>query len=172
MPGTWRQAATLAQPIAARPIPAPPTPVEAAAPSDEPADFGPQDVVVIALKAYSVGPMLPRIFGPLIRVDVDDTGSCRFLLQPFGLLLLYLRLEPERSAPDRQLFGIDGGALVYRRNGVDPGRLEFREVLDGRFVLAAIHDFEPALPWTVYSITQALVHLWVMWRFARHLART
>ena len=39
VPGTWRQAATLAQPIAARPIPAPPTPVEAAAPSDEPADF-------------------------------------------------------------------------------------------------------------------------------------
>jgi len=29
--------------------------------SDEPADFGPQDVVVLALKAYSIGPMLPRI---------------------------------------------------------------------------------------------------------------
>jgi DNA polymerase-3 subunit gamma/tau len=39
MPGTWRQAATVAQPIAARPIPAPPAPVEAAAPSDGPADF-------------------------------------------------------------------------------------------------------------------------------------
>jgi 2-dehydropantoate 2-reductase len=29
--------------------------------SDDPADFGPQDVVVVALKAYSIGPMLPRI---------------------------------------------------------------------------------------------------------------
>ena len=29
--------------------------------SDEPAQFGPQDVVVIALKAYSIGPMLPRL---------------------------------------------------------------------------------------------------------------
>jgi 2-dehydropantoate 2-reductase len=29
--------------------------------SDEPAQFGPQDFVVIALKAYSIGPMLPRL---------------------------------------------------------------------------------------------------------------
>jgi 2-dehydropantoate 2-reductase len=29
--------------------------------SEEPARFGPQDVVVIALKAYSIGPMLPRL---------------------------------------------------------------------------------------------------------------
>ena len=33
--------------------------------SDEPADFGPQDVVVVALKAHSIGPMLPRIAGLL-----------------------------------------------------------------------------------------------------------
>jgi 2-dehydropantoate 2-reductase len=33
--------------------------------SDDPADFGPQDVVVVALKAYSIGPMLPRIAGLL-----------------------------------------------------------------------------------------------------------
>jgi 2-dehydropantoate 2-reductase len=29
--------------------------------SDDPAAFGPQDVVVIALKAYAIGPMLPRL---------------------------------------------------------------------------------------------------------------
>ncbi len=33
--------------------------------SDDPADFGPQDAVVIALKAYSIGPMLPRLAGLL-----------------------------------------------------------------------------------------------------------
>jgi len=38
--------------------------------SDEPADFGPQDVVVIALKAYSIGPMLPRI----ARLLTPDTA--------------------------------------------------------------------------------------------------
>jgi uncharacterized protein YbjT (DUF2867 family) len=113
---------------------------------------------------------LPRLFWPLIHVQVDDSGSCRFVLRPFGLLLLHLRLDHERSAPDRQLFRIDGGALVHRRDAGEPGRLEFREVLDRRFVLAAIHDYEPALPWALYSATQALVHLWVMRRFERHLA--
>jgi 2-dehydropantoate 2-reductase len=29
--------------------------------SDEPADFGPQDLVLIALKAHAIGPMLPRL---------------------------------------------------------------------------------------------------------------
>jgi hypothetical protein len=58
---------------------------------------------------------------------------------------------------------------VPRRADVDPGRLEFREVLDGRFVLVAIHDFAPALSWALYSVTHALVHLWVMWSFERHL---
>jgi 2-dehydropantoate 2-reductase len=33
--------------------------------SDDPAAFGPQDVVVVALKAYSIGPMLARIAGLL-----------------------------------------------------------------------------------------------------------
>jgi uncharacterized protein YbjT (DUF2867 family) len=112
---------------------------------------------------------LPQHLWPFIQVDVDDSGSCRFRLRPFGLLLLHLHLEREHSASDRQLFRIQGGILVRRRAGVDPGRLEFREVLDRRFVLAAIHDFEPALPWALYSVTQALVHLWVMWSFERHL---
>ena len=63
-----------------------------------------------------------------------------------------------------------GGLLV--RRGVDaPGRLEFREILDRRSVLAAVHDFTPSLPWGLYKYSQALVHLWVMKGFARHLAR-
>jgi 2-dehydropantoate 2-reductase len=33
--------------------------------AEDPADFGPQDVVVIALKAHSIGPVLPRIAGLL-----------------------------------------------------------------------------------------------------------
>jgi uncharacterized protein YbjT (DUF2867 family) len=116
---------------------------------------------------------LPRLFGPAIRVDVDDAGSCRFTLRPFGPLLLHLRLEPERSARDRQLFTIAGGALVRRpRDGAQPGRLEFREVLGGRFLLAAVHDYSPSLPWFVYAATQALVHQEVMRRFGRHLERS
>lgn len=103
-------------------------------------------------RQYAAWP--PPSLWPFIQLDVDDMGSCSFRLRPFGLLLLHLRPESERSTSDRQLFRIDDGALVYRGDGADPGRLEFREVLDGRFVLAAIHDFEPALPWALYSITQ------------------
>jgi 2-dehydropantoate 2-reductase len=40
-------------------------PLEAA---DDPAAFGPQDVVVVALKAYAIGPMLPRL-APLLAAD-------------------------------------------------------------------------------------------------------
>lgn len=114
---------------------------------------------------------LPRWVWPWIRVDVDEAGSCRFALRPLGPVLLQLRFDPERSAPDRQLFVIDAGVLVDRRNDATLGRLEFREVLERRFVLAAIHDYTPALPWVLYAATQALVHLWVMWGFRRHLDR-
>lgn len=111
---------------------------------------------------------LPHPFRPLIHVHVDDTGSCRFLLWP-GFLLLLLRLEPGRSGADRQVFLIEGGRLVDRSGSAPAGRLEFREVLERRFVLAAIHDYVPALPWALYAVSQAFVHAWVMRRFARHL---
>jgi uncharacterized protein YbjT (DUF2867 family) len=115
---------------------------------------------------------LPRLLWPWIGVDVDESGSCRFVARPSGRLLLALRLERERSAPDRQLFAIAAGALVGARANGEPGRLEFREVSGGCCVLAAIHDYSPSLPWPVYAATQALVHLWVMRRFRRHLERT
>jgi hypothetical protein len=51
------------------------------------------------------------------------------------------------------------------------GWLEFREVLDGEYVLAAIHDFVPKLPWYIYVNTQAIVHLWVMNSFNAYLKK-
>jgi hypothetical protein len=44
-------------------------------------------------------------------------------------------------------------------------------VFDGKYVIAAIHDFCPSLPWYIYNTTQAVVHLFVMNAFERHLAR-
>ena len=49
------------------------------------------------------------------------------------------------------------------------GRFEFREVFNGKFVIAAIHEFCPRLPWLIYNFSQALVHLMVMRAFGRHL---
>ncbi len=112
---------------------------------------------------------LPRFVWPLLKAQIDESGRCRFLLQPFGLVLLVLQLAPERSTSDRQLFRIDGGALLARRHDLE-GRLEFREVLGGRALLAAIHDYTPTLPWWLYNLTQAWVHIWVMRGFRRHLA--
>ena len=51
------------------------------------------------------------------------------------------------------------------------GRLEFRQVLDGRTLLVAIHDYSPRLPWFAYVLTQAPFHASVMAAFRRHLAR-
>ena len=60
---------------------------------------------------------------------------------------------------------------LYAHNTGLRGRLEFREVLGGRYVLAAIHDFTPSLPWFIYNQTQARVHLWVMHAFQRYLKK-
>lgn len=113
---------------------------------------------------------LPRFMSPLLRVDVDPTNTCRFFLWPLRRPLLVLSFAPDRSTDDRQLFYVTGGMLAQVLEGTRP-RLEFRTVLAGRFVLAAIHDFVPRLPWFVYVVTQALVHLLVMRRFGRHLQK-
>lgn len=113
---------------------------------------------------------LPRFLRPFLRVAVDAERNCRFYLWPLQLLLLELTFSEERSAPDRQLFFVTAGLLSGRPSQARP-RLEFRQVLGGAYVLAAVLDFVPRLPWFVYKYTQAIVHLWVMRSFARHLAR-
>jgi uncharacterized protein YbjT (DUF2867 family) len=110
---------------------------------------------------------LPEGFRPFIRVEVDG-HACRFYGFGVKTPLLVLELAPLRSGKDRQLFYITKGLLA---SGRGRGRLEFREVLDRQHVIAAIHEFEPTLPWFVYRFSQAYAHLWVMWRFRRHLAR-
>jgi uncharacterized protein YbjT (DUF2867 family) len=110
---------------------------------------------------------LPRFFSLLIRVELEDK-TCRFYFLLPRLTLLLLERSIERSTEDRQLLYIRGGLLAH---GQGRGRLEFREVLERRFVLAAIHDFHPRLPWFVYKYTQAVVHLIVMKAFGRHLEK-
>lgn len=111
---------------------------------------------------------------PIIRVEQDQSGSLSLFLRlgfkRFSWEMLNLRYAPERSTPHRQLFYIHGG-LLLSANAAAKGRLEFREVLNGRFVVAAIFDFIPALPWWIYKHTQAYLHLFVMWAFKAELAR-
>lgn len=105
-----------------------------------------------------------------VRTDGD---MARFYLRPWSRPLLELRLSTERSTADRTLLYVTGGALARPpRDGAPPGRLEFRLAPDGRSVIAAVHDFEPSLPWFLYVTTQARVHLVVMWAFDRFLRRS
>ncbi|MBU6153740.1 MAG: NAD(P)H-binding protein [Bdellovibrionales bacterium] len=109
---------------------------------------------------------LPSLFVFLIRVKTAGK-RCTFSLLTDRFPLLILEKSEERSTPDRQLLYIKGGLLVSKRMG--RGRLEFREALRGRVILAAIHEFVPALPWIVYRNTQAVLHVIVMRLFERHL---
>ena len=110
---------------------------------------------------------LPRFLFPFVLVEVDGRWvSFSFLFKKFKLLIL--KLSEERSTDDRQILYIRGGLLAAKQ---DRGRLEFREVLNRKYILVAIHDFYPALPWYIYCYTQALTHLFVMKSFGRYLKR-
>lgn len=108
---------------------------------------------------------LPKYLAPLIKVTLsgDIVRLSFFMDKP---VLLELSLDHERSHSERQLLYINKGLLVAKNNR---GRLDFRVVLNRKFVLAAIHDYTPSLPWFIYKYTQAAVHLLVMKAFARYL---
>jgi len=109
---------------------------------------------------------LPHWFKLLLNLEVKNEVykiSLRFLKSHPLLVLMHV---PDRSWPDRQLFFIKGG-LLARDSG--RGRLEFRESLGGTVVIVALHEFTPSLPWFIYTLTQAKLHLIVMRSFYRHI---
>lgn len=111
---------------------------------------------------------LPNFFKFIIRVDVDETGFCDFRFSLLSLSLLRLEIDYERTTADRPLMRIKGGVLAHKG---DNGRLEFRELTGRKFVMTAIHNYRPRLPWFIYNQTQARVHLWVMNQFGKHLKK-
>ena len=108
---------------------------------------------------------LPKFLSPLIKVQ--STGHVlKFSAFVKKLVLIELALNEARSNDDRQLLYIQRGLLVAEHN---KGRLEFRVVLNRKYVLAAIHDYRPAMPWFIYNWTQARFHLLIMKAFGRYL---
>lgn len=104
---------------------------------------------------------LPRFLHPFLKVKkLNHTVS--FHIWGINFPLLVLEHLYERSSKDRQIYYITGGLLARK---VEASRLEFREVLGGEYVIAAIHEFEPSLPWWIYRLTQAPIHLFVMKKF-------
>lgn len=109
---------------------------------------------------------MPSFFSFLINGKTSETGDIGFHLLWGKKPMLQLTMIPDRSDEDRQLFYITGGWLVKR---FDYGWLEFRGVLNNKFIISAIHEFVPRLPWFIYVNTQARIHLWVMNRFKKYL---
>ena len=108
---------------------------------------------------------LSKRFAGLINPRFDGSYLRFYLL---GVMLLELQLIEDRSTPNRQLFYITGGALTKRK---DLGWLEFRSILDNEYVITAIHEYVPKLPWGIYKLTQAKLHLYVMKKFERELSK-
>lgn len=108
---------------------------------------------------------IPRYFKSVINANPEGREIVfYFLNMSFPLLKLQFIDQPEFAR--RSAFKINGGWLSYGRQS---GILEFREGIHGKFVIAAIHRFRPRLPWMIYRYTQALVHAFVMSRFADFL---
>lgn len=108
---------------------------------------------------------LPFFFSTLVAVKITGNRCVFYLFDP-SIQILILEKSIDRSTQDRQLLYVVGGLL----SGVmDRGRLEFREVLDRKYVMAALHEFRPALPWYIYRWSQAIVHLLVMKAFGDHM---
>lgn len=111
---------------------------------------------------------LGTLMKAFVKTERDADGSWTVRQRPGGLRLLRLDFKPTHSTPDRRMYFITGGALA-RALGGRTARLEFRDLLDGRFTLVAIHDFNPALPWFFYRFTQAVIHGLVMKGFQGHM---
>jgi hypothetical protein len=106
---------------------------------------------------------LTKTFASLVNANFDG----KFVKFSFlKITLLELKVIKSRSNENRQLFYITGGMLVKRS---DLGWLEFRSVLNDEYLIAAIHEYVPKLPWIIYKFTQAKVHLIVMKQFEKFL---
>ena len=112
---------------------------------------------------------LPQFFRAFIRVEREPgTAHVSFRLAFFPWALLVLELIDQGADRARDKFHIVGGILTKTTT---TGWLEFRQVANRRYTLAAVHEFVPALPWLLYVLTQAPVHEMVMRSFGRHLQR-
>lgn len=106
---------------------------------------------------------LPAYLRPFLKI-VENEGRCIYFIRFLNLRLLGLKKDLNASTPERFLFRVTGGALVDPDN---KGRFEFRESHDKTFLIVALHNFKPALPWHIYRWTQALIHKLVMHHFGQ-----
>lgn len=154
--------------VAPTPVAAPSTPsnrVVSLQRFDKPPSMSARDV------ADAYFDWLPKGMRPFVRVTRLDVPGAAFWLAGWPRPLLELTLDEAASDADRAVYRISGGSLASSTEA-ERGTFEFRSVLGGGLVMALVAGFVPRLPWLLYKATQAVVHLWVMRAFGRHLARS
>lgn len=109
---------------------------------------------------------LPLKMRNLIHVKNIDEEYIEFKVLMFGPTLLKLRFIESQTEEDRVKFHVIGGLLTKT---TDTGWLEFRNINNGRYILASINEFYPALPWYIYKYTQAIAHKLTMDSFGKYL---
>ena len=105
--------------------------------------------------------LVSKIFNKVIEVE-EQNNLLKFKL--LGLTLLQLEYIKNRSDKNDN--------YTYNRwylKRTNRGWLEFRSILDDNYIITAIHEFVPRLPWVIYKFTQAKAHLLVMKKFEKHL---
>ena len=113
---------------------------------------------------------MQRAFLGLIRVERDEFGGVRLGIKGIRSPMLVLEEEGADLDQGRYVLHVTGGLLAKAETSGSP-RLEFRTTPDGREAIAALQDFEPRLPWWIYSWTQAKIHSAVMSAYRRFLSR-
>ncbi|BAU29482.1 hypothetical protein DFP93_12352 [Aneurinibacillus soli] len=113
---------------------------------------------------------LPKELAPFVQVQAKEAGVFHFRAMYIPLSLLILQYDAEESMLGCHVYRITGGLLANQKEtNARMGRLEFREIVGTGEIITALHNFVPRLPWPLYRLTQALIHLWVMDRFGRYL---
>ena len=98
---------------------------------------------------------------PFFKFHSFKKDSYKLRIPFCNISLLTLEIATERSSIDRTVYFVTGGLLV-KKNKIS--RFEFRQINQNE-QLIILHDFEPRLPWLVYSYTQAWLHYIIMQLF-------
>jgi uncharacterized protein YbjT (DUF2867 family) len=112
---------------------------------------------------------IQRTFWNLIRVERDGP-IVRLGIRGIRPPMLVLEEEDVGSDASRYVLLVTGGLLAKSQPSGSP-RLEFRATPDAREVIAALQDFEPRLPWWIYSWSQAPIHAAIMSAYKRFLSK-
>lgn len=108
---------------------------------------------------------LPPYLKPFLKLKSKGQKSS-YYLRGLNIELLGLEKDLKVSKSDRQLYRVTSGVLV---SGGSNCRFEFRESPDRSFLVVALHNYRPSLPWPIYRFTQSVIHRIVMDHFGKLL---